>query len=393
MAPLPPKPVRRLVLAPAVCALAVAALILSPFIILFAAFAVRWLPGRWRGLRLLWFLLVYLVRETVGLFALAVLWVLSGFGWKLRSDRFVRAHVLLAGWFVGGLIGSARRVLGLRVVPEEVPDGMPVDEPFRRGPSDWNDGDRNDGDRNDVDRNGADHNDAVGAMRPVLVFSRHAGAGDSFILADQVLNTYGRRPRIVLKDQLQWDPCVDVALGRIPSRFISPNPPPGSGVVDSIADLAAGLPHDGALILFPEGGNFTRRRRTRAINRLREAGLDDLVGRAEHLVHVLPPRPGGAFAAIDAAPGADVVFVAHTGLEQLSSLRQLWSGLPMRAGVRMTWWTVRAEDIPEAYEERITWLYAWWAHIDDWIAAHFPEGTPVGPVPSEPARATADRSG
>lgn len=359
MATLPPTPVRRLVLAPAVCALTVAVLVLSPLILLGAAFAVRWLPGRWRGLRLLWFLVVYLVRETVGLMALLVLWVLSGFGWRLGSDRFVRAHVLMAGWFVGGLIGSARRVLGLRVVPEEVPASMAVDRPLRRSPEQW-----------------ADVEDPV---RPVLVFSRHAGAGDSFILVDQVLNTYGRRPRIVLKDQLRWDPCVDVALSRIPSRFIPPNPPPGSGVIESIADLASGLPVDGALILFPEGGNFTRRRRTRAISRLREAGLDDLVEAAEHLTQVLPPRPGGAFAAMDAAPEADVVFVAHTGLEQLSSLRQLWSGLPMRSEVRMTWWTVEAADVPTDHDERIAWLYAWWEHIDSWIEGHRPEDTPSGP--------------
>lgn len=359
MAALPPTPVRRLVLAPAVCALTVAVLVLSPLILLGAAFAVRWLPGRWRGLRLLWFLVVYLVRETVGLMALLVLWVLSGFGWRLGSDRFVRAHVLMAGWFVGGLIGSARRVLGLRVVPEEVPASLAVDHPLRRSPEQW-----------------ADVEDPA---RPVLVFSRHAGAGDSFILVDQLLNTYGRRPRIVLKDQLRWDPCVDVALSRIPSRFIPPNPPPGSGVIESIADLASGLPGDGALILFPEGGNFTRRRRTRAISRLREAGLDDLVEAAEHLTQVLPPRPGGAFAAMDAAPGADVVFVAHTGLEQLSSLRQLWSGLPMRSEVRMTWWTVDAADVPTDRDERIAWLYAWWEHIDTWIEGHRPEDTPRGP--------------
>jgi len=380
VAALPPVAARRLVLAPAICAVTVAMLILSPIVLLVAAFAVRWLPGRWRGLRLLWFLVVYLLRETVGLVALFVLWILSGFGWRIRSDRFVRAHVVIAGWFVGGLIGSARRVLGLRVSVEDVPPGLAVDHPFRRDPADWDGTADRDGTANwdgTADRDGP----ADDGTRPLLVFSRHAGAGDSFILVDQLLNTYGRRPRIVLKDQLRWDPCIDVALSRIPSRFISPNPAPGSGVVESIAALAEDLPSDGALILFPEGGNFTRRRRNRAISRLREAGLDNLVGLAEELTQVLPPRPGGAFAAIDAAPGADVVFVAHTGLEQLSSLRQLWAGLPMRSEVRMTWWTVDRRDVPTEYSERISWLYAWWEHIDNWIEGHLPEGIPSGPVP------------
>ncbi|MCZ7630683.1 MAG: 1-acyl-sn-glycerol-3-phosphate acyltransferase [Microthrixaceae bacterium] len=289
-----------------------------------------------------------------------MLWVVSGFGWKLNSDRMQRAHVALAGWFVGGLIGSARRVLGLRVVTDQVPTELRVSDPL---------GARAEGDA---------------TARPVLVFSRHAGAGDSFVLVDAILNAYGRRPRIVLKDELRWDPCIDVALSRIPSQFIQQNPPKGSGVVESIAELASDLGSDGALILFPEGGNFTRRRRFRAINRLREDGLDDLVERAERFTQVLPPRPHGAFAAIDAAPEADVLFVAHTGLEQLGSVRQIWSGLPMRSEVRLTSWLVPAEHVPSGYTERVAWLYAWWEHIDRWIDDNRPVDAPAGPLGAMP---------
>lgn len=353
----PPTAVRRGVLAPLMCVVTMLVLLFLPLILLGAAFAVRWLPGRWRGLRLLWFAVVYLVRESVGLVALFVLWVASGFGWRLRSDRFERAHVVLAGWFVAGLIGTARRVLGLRVVTEHVPLELRIPDPL-----------------------GSRETDRPGPERPVLVFSRHAGAGDSFVLLDAVLNTYGRRPRIVLKEDLRWDPCIDVALSRIPSRFIAADPPAGSGVVESISELAADLGGDGALILFPEGGNFTRRRRERAIQMLREEGLEHLVAKAEELTQVLPPRPGGAFAAIDAAPGADVLFVAHTGLEQLSSIRQLWNGLPMRSEVRMSWWSVPAEHVPDSAAERINWLYAWWEHIDAWIESHRPADAPSGPI-------------
>ncbi|GAA1905825.1 hypothetical protein GCM10009737_03280 [Nocardioides lentus] len=35
-----------------------------------------------------------------------------------------------------------------------------------------------------------------------------------------------------------------------------------------------------------------------------------------------------------------------------------------------------AEDIPAGREERITWLYDWWDHIDDWVAQNRP--TPLG---------------
>ena len=39
--------------------------------------------------------------------------------------------------------------------------------------------------------------------------------------------------------------------------------------------------------------------------------------RAEAMTNVLAPRPGGVLAALDAAPDADVVLVAHTGLDHM----------------------------------------------------------------------------
>jgi 1-acyl-sn-glycerol-3-phosphate acyltransferase len=185
----------------------------------------------------------------------------------------------------------------------------------------------------------------------------------------------------VLKDLLQFDPCIDTVLNRLPNRFIQPNPPPGGGAIDSIAELAAGLEADGALILFPEGGNFSAARRTRAIERLREEGLHELVPLAEELTEVLPPRPGGALAAISAAPGADVLFVAHTGLEQISSARDVWRELPMRDEVRLTWWRVPAAEVPTGRQARIAWLYEWWERIDTWIEDHHEPGVPSSPLP------------
>jgi 1-acyl-sn-glycerol-3-phosphate acyltransferase len=336
----PPKPIRRLVLAPAMVALTVVVLAITPLVVLALAFAVRLLPGRWRALRLFWFALVYLVRESVGVVALAVLWVLSGFGWKLRSERFELAHVALVGWFLRGLVRAASRVLGLVLVTESVP--------------------------------------ATGDG-PVLVFSRHAGAGDSFILVHLLVNTYHRRPHIVLKEALQLDPCIDIVLNRLPNRFI-PSRHHGSEVVGSIAELAADLEADGALILFPEGGNFTEGRRTRAIERLERDGHHRAVELAHELTYVLPPRPGGAFAAIDAAPDADVLFVAHTGLEQLSSVRDLWNGLPMDREVRLAWWTEPAERVPAAPDERIEWLFGWWEDLDTWIEQRRDPDRPATPA-------------
>jgi hypothetical protein len=33
----------------------------------------------------------------------------------------------------------------------------------------------------------------------------------------------------------------------------------------------------------------------------------------------------------------------------------------------MRWWSVPPGEVPADREERITWLYDWWARIDAWI--------------------------
>ena len=149
--------------------------------------------------------------------------------------------------------------------------------------------------------------------RPLLVFARHAGPGDSFLIAYGVLVRLHRNTRIVLKDTLQLDPCIDMTLGRLPNRFITPNPKAGEDIIEAIGELAEGMNERDALIIFPEGGNFTERRRLHAIERLRHKGHHDEADKATLMRNVLPPRPGGALAAIAATPITDIMFVAAHG--------------------------------------------------------------------------------
>ena len=123
-------------------------------------------------------------------------------------------------------------------------------------------------------------------------------------------------------------------------------------------------------MIFPEGGNFTAARRDRSIARLRKLGLERMAVRAEEMTHGLAPRPGGVLAALDAAPEADVLVVAHTGLDHLVTVSDVWRSLPMDKQITMRWWEVSRDDIPEGREERIEWLYGWWERVDDWIEEH-----------------------
>jgi 1-acyl-sn-glycerol-3-phosphate acyltransferase len=325
--PLPPRWMRRAVLAPAMIGLTVALLFTLPLWLLVAAAASPLLPGRLRGLRVLWVVIVWLVLESASLLALFGLWLASGFGAMVRTPPFQRLHYRLVGGYLWTFHHAATRVLGLQVE---------VEGP---GPDAY-----------------------VG--RPLLVFCRHAGPGDSFLLVHALVNWYAREPRIVLAAALQWDPALDVVLNRLPNRFLSTG---GPAVERQIGELATALDGDDAFVIFPEGGNFTERRRAAGIARLRAHGLEEAARRSEAMRHVLPPQPGGVAAALAAAPEADVVWVAHAGLDHLFTAADVWHGLPLDGVVRMRWWQVPADEVPQGFDAQVEWLYEWWARIDTWI--------------------------
>lgn len=329
---------RRLVTFSAVWVSLLLLLTTMPLWVLGAAAVSSRVPGKWRPLRLLWFLSVYLALEAVGIIAAGALWAASGFGSRFGRVDVQDVHYKLLGTLLDILVRTARRAFRLEIDVAAPP--LPDEEPdVERGP------------------------------RPLIVISRHAGPGDSFLLVHELISVYGRRPRIVLKSTLQWDPMIDLLLNRLPTRFITPNPTAG-GVAESIGALAADMTEQDALVIFPEGGNYTENRRDAAIARLEQAGEEVLATRARGIRHLMAPRPGGLFAAIDAAPKADAVFVAHTGLEQLSTIADIWRGLPMDSDVRVQFWTVAAEDVPDGREEEIDWLYDWWERIDGWVDAN-----------------------
>ena len=369
---LPPTPVRRLVLVPLVVAIAGAlAALAPPLALLSAAFnmvrrRLRKEDGagtgrrhRMRALRVVCFALVWALGETATLTVLLCLWMVSGFGGRLDTEPYQSRHYGVMRWFLDLIYRTAERTCGLRV---EV-----------TGPK-----------------------EAVTENRPVIVLSRHAGPGDSLLLVHHLISACARRPRIVMKETLQFDPSVDVLANRLPNAFIRRQRGGGRPHTDLISRLAASLDPSGALLIFPEGGNWTQQRWRRAIAKLRRRHRDDLAERAVAMPNVLPPRPGGAFAAMAACPAADVIFVAHTGLDRLVSVRDVWQSLSGDILVRAHWWRVPAGDVPRDadHETRLRWLYDWWQRVDAWITAEnsgqqavsrsgaeilYPERTPLTP--------------
>lgn len=310
----------------------------APLLVVVAAVASHWLPGRWRALRLLGFALVGLTVEVVFLIVAFVLWVASGFGWKIRSEVFQTAHYAALRVALRILVASASQLFRLTIETDGV-SWSPLDDGI------------------------------PGSDNAMLVLCRHAGPGDSLLLMNTLMNRdHRRRPRTVLKYTMQLDPLSDVYLHRLPARFINPNPASGTDVAGTIGEMATGMGTEDAVVIFPEGGNFTEGRRTRAIAKLRAKGLDVAAAEAESMSNVLPPRPAGVAAALEAAPHADVVFVAHTGLEHLSTMADIWRGIPDHKTLHLRWWFIPVADVPTDDAARVDWLFEHWQALDTWIS-------------------------
>ncbi len=284
---------------------------------------------RRRILRLAAFGFVYLAVEIVVLAVCLAAWVTRR---AHRRAWWRDYHQRLLRWALDTVLGAARRCCGFVVVLDQRSPPRLLDDP-----------------------------------QPVLVLARHGGIGDSLALVWLLLDRYDRQVQVVLKEALQWEPMLDVMLNRIGACFLPPTAPEGTPLAGRLGVLARSLGAGDALLLFPEGGNWTPGRWDRAIQRLRSKSRYRAATTAALMPHVLPPRPGGVLACLAARPGLAVAIVAHTGLDTLTSARQTWDALPFSEPMTVRWWPPSA--VPDGDEARVEWLTTEWAVIDQWIDA------------------------
>ena len=273
-------------------------------------------------LRLLMFFWVYLAIELMGLVAATGIYLITPRNIERRHDLFFR----LECWWGGSLFDWLSRFLSLSTSIEG-------DEQILPG--------------------------------PVLVFFRHASLIDTALPVAFISRAKGLRLRYVFKRELLVDPCIDVAGHASPNYFIDR----GGSAQEELAGvrkLADHLGNEGVL-LYPEGTRFTERKKRIALKRLAKTH-PELVTMAESFKHSLPPKAGGALTLLDAAPQADVLIVAHRGLEGLAEVTDLLSGAVVGQKVEIRIWRINAADIPQG-EARRRWLFDWWKRVDDFVYA------------------------
>ena len=311
--------------------------------------ALAWpLTSRRRAFRVACFGCVYMSVEVAVLAVCAWRWV-QRVTRRRPAAWWADVHTALLGWALTVILGAAQVLVGFRVELQEPPETGALD-----------------GDT------------------PVLVLARHGGPGDSFALVQLLIGRYRRRVRIVVKDILALDPALDVLLHRLGCVFL----PRARGVASAgrLAAMAAAMGPRDALLLFPEGGNWTPGRRRRAIDRLRRGQPGRRVRVAEQLEHLLPPRAAGVRACLAARSDLEVVLVAHTGLEELVTLRQGWAHLPFEVPMSVRWW--KAGTRPQSTDAGAVeeWLVTEWAIIEQWIELQVDQGRRLSPPGREPRR-------
>lgn len=303
---------------------------------------VAWLIDRIRGASVLAraYLLfaVYLALELVGVLVALGIWLGSLVFIGGSRHRFLRWNFRLQCVWLRVLFGAARRIFGLRVE-------VTGDEAVRRG--------------------------------NILFFIRHVSTADTVLAGVFVSDPYGICLRYVLKDELLWDPCLDIVGNRLPNGFVARGRGQTERALAEVVRLTRDMgPYDGVLI-YPEGTRFTPRKRERILARLAEKSSAGDAEKDEGLAHldkaralenVLPPRLAGPLALLDSAQDADVVFCVHTGLEKALSFREFMAGGLNDITLHIGFWRVPRAEIPESREDRIAWLYAEWQRVDRWVA-------------------------
>ena len=313
---------RRLISIPALLLLTLLATLLLPLLLLMALL-ISLLPGYRGTIPTLLFVLGYLWCETIGV-------VRSLYIWLRHRDPadFIAANYRLQYWWTDALKRIAQSVFRLRF---EV------------------------------------HGEDALQGAPALVLPRHASIADTVIPMVFYAMPRQVRLRYVLKKELLLDPCLDIVGNRLPNYFVDRDGQDSAAARHGVTQLAAHLKTDEGILIYPEGTRFSESKH--AALRARYADVPEMLAQLDRWQLLLPPRLGGTLALLEANPGRDLLFCAHSGFEGSSHFSTLINGSWMNAHIRITFWRVPFADIPAQVPERIAFLFSQWDRMHDEVAA------------------------
>ena len=270
--------------------------------------------------------------ESVGIVRASLLWLKFAPSGRLGRRVSAQAHSRLLGWWASNLVRGARTLLGMRHVLEG---------------------------RSNLDAGG-----------PLIVLARHGRPAVSLLVVAMLAES-GLRPRFVIARELLWDPCLDIVGHRIPNYFVDRASFDNQEELVNISRLATGLADDEALVIFPEGANFSRSRRDRAIQVLGRTAPQREAS-ARRLTHVLPIRTAGLLTVLEADRSADLLFLNHARVEDFRTLRDLWRNVPFPLPLSFSASRTSRREVPDMSDKAalVRWLDARWEELDAWVATN-----------------------
>jgi 1-acyl-sn-glycerol-3-phosphate acyltransferase len=305
-----------------------ALLVLASPVLIVALAARDLLRGRSRlpAVRVLGFLIQYAVNDSVEVMLAPALWIRAGFGRTLDSDASLARHKRVLAWSMGLLERRAHDWLGIELVV--VGDEL--------------------------------------TPAPVIVLAQHRSSLDSALPAVLYQPRLGFDLRFVLMRELVFDPAFDLFTRRTGSVFVRRQGGPEER--EAIERMARELDSDTVGVIFPEGQTSSDAVRARRLDRLER---DDPVraDRLRGLSELLPPKPGGFLAMLEGSPTADVVVLAHSGLEPVARLSDLARRAPLAEPVIVDVRRFERSALPTDTDALVKWLDERWLESDRWMTS------------------------
>jgi len=203
-----------------------------------------------------------------------------------------------------------------------------------------------------------------------IVVGRHRSLLDAVFPA-ALFGSRGLTTHYILKEDLCWEPNIDVVGHRMGHVFVRRSPKDLEAELDPIRNLGTRIDESSVGVIFPEGTFFNSTRRTRALASISRRNPERLKW-AEQMNYLLPPRPAGTMAFMEGAPDADIIMLGHVGFEPFGTIRDIFNSLGAEHGIIVRAWRFARSTIPDEPTAQIEWLFERWAEMDEWIASHHP---------------------
>ena len=210
------------------------------------------------------------------------------------------------------------------------------------------------------------HQEAQDQTGPFMLFVRHVSVVDTLFPAVFVSIPWQTPLQYVLKSGLLWDPCLDLVGQRLPNCFVQRSSKHLKPETDRMGQLARALPPGEGIIIFPEGTRATQKKRQAMIKRAQENQNQEFLEQLSTFKHVLPFRRPGVLALLENT-NCDVVYLAHTGFEGISTLRDIWNGSLIGRHIRAKVWRTNRTQWAGTPDEEWAFCVEQWKAVDAFI--------------------------